>query len=234
MLNQSIVFISGWGVRAHLMKETPYFNEKMILLDLPYLSEVTLESVSCHLLNKIPDQSIIVGWSLGGLVGIQLAYRFPKKVKKLALFSSSPCFEGDADWIGITKTESQKFLNLARKSFAKLFNYFLSLVNYPNTSSDYKNQLVKNAVPFQKYENCLINYLSILFKIDLRKEYSGLKIPLFQLVGEKDVISKIDLTKLVLLNHLTEICLLSRAGHLAFLTHAREVYNRLMYFFNDD
>ena len=231
MLNQSIVFISGWGVRAYLIKKTPYFNKEMILLDLPYLSKLTLESVSCYLLDQIPDQSIVIGWSLGGLVGIQLACQFPKKVKKLALFSSSPCFEGNTDWIGITRRESQQFLSLAKNNFAKLFNYFLSLVNYPNINPDYKKQLVENSVSFQQHENFLINYLSILFKIDLRKEYSDLKIPLFQLVGGRDVISKIDLTKLVLLNRLTEICLLSRAGHLAFLTHAREFYNRLMYFF---
>ncbi|ACJ18354.1 alpha/beta fold hydrolase [Coxiella burnetii] len=233
MLSEPIVFISGWGFHASLLKENPYLEKKIILIDLPRLSELTLESVVNYLLPQIPDKSIILGWSLGGLIGIQLASQFPGKVKKLALISSSPRLAADANWPGINKKDVERFLILAKKDFNNLFDYFLSLVNYPNKDLAFKNQLIKNAVDFERDKNCLRNYLSILFETDLCEEYSCLKIPLFHLFGEKDAIYKVDSKALAGLNKHSEIHSLPKAGHLPFLTHAREFYDRLMRFVND-
>ncbi|MBW5803100.1 alpha/beta fold hydrolase [Coxiella endosymbiont of Ornithodoros amblus] len=234
MLREPIVFISGWGVHASLLKENTYLERKITLIDLPWLTELTLESVVNCLLSQIPDESIILGWSLGGLIGIKLASQFPGKVKKLALISSSPRFVADANWPGIDKKYADRFLILAKKNFNNLFNCFLFLVNYPNKNSAFRNQLIRNAVDFKRDKNCLRNYLSILFEIDLRAEYSRLKIPLFHLFGEKDAIYKVDSKALSSLNKQSKIYSLPKAGHLPFLTHAREFYDRLMRFVNDD
>ena len=115
MLSEPIVFISGCGFHVSLLKENPYLERKIILINLPCLTELTLKSVVNYLLSQIPDKSIILGWSLGGLIGIQLASQFPGKVKKLALISSSPRLAADANWLRINKKEVERFLILAKK-----------------------------------------------------------------------------------------------------------------------
>ena len=234
MLSRPIFFISGWGIHAAFLKENPYFIEEVILIDLPCLSELKIESIVDHLSFFIPEKSIILGWSLGGLVGIQLAYQYPEKVKKLVLISSSPYFKSDISWVGISQKISQQFLDQSKKEFNTLFDYFLSLSCYPSTNFCYKHKLKKNVIDLKHYKNCLISYLSILFNSDLRKIYSTLRIPLFHLVGEKDAISKVDLKALVLLNPDVEICLFPNAGHILFLTHAQKCHDQLMWFIKND
>ena len=234
MLSKPIFFISGWGIRASILKENPYFIEEVILIDLPCLFELKLESIVDYLSFFISEKSVILGWSLGGLVGMQLAYKYPEKVKKLVLISSSPYFKSDISWIGISQKTSQKFLDQSKKEFNTLFDYFLSLVCYPNTNLSYKNKLIKNVIDFRNCKNCLISYLSIFFNSDLRKMYSSLRIPLFHLIGEKDAISKVDLKALMFLNPNIEIYSFPNAGHIFFLTHAREFYNQLIRFIKND
>lgn len=235
MLNKStIIFISGWGFKASVLEEVQYYSKKFILIDLPHLNELTLESIASYLAPRIPNNSVIIGWSLGGLIGIQLASQFPEKVKKLVLLSSSPYFSESGKWAGINKKDTNKFLSLAKKDIKKLFDYFLSLVNYPNKMANYKHLLSRNLIDFYEHKDYLINYLDILFKADGREMYSMIKIPLLHILGSRDAIVRVNPKALIHLNKQAKIHLISEAGHIAFLTHADKYCNQLIQFITND
>lgn len=47
---------------------------------------------------KAPPQCGVFGWSLGGLLALRWAQRHPQQVRKLVLFSTTPCFGERPDW----------------------------------------------------------------------------------------------------------------------------------------
>lgn len=229
-----ILFISGWGLKADLLKESScYFND-FTLIDLPHLNELKLNLIVRHLSMNLADSSIIIGWSLGGLIAIQLASLFPAKVRKLILLSSSPRFLKDKGWQGIGKNEAIKFLDLAKSDIKYLFDYFLFLVNYPNTTAHYKTLLINNSVDCQINKDYLIKYLEILFGADTRELYKSIKVPILHLIGEKDAIVQLNSEELIRLNDRTKIHSISRGGHIIFLSHEKECKKQLTQFIHND
>ena len=228
------LFISGWGFKANLLKESPcYFND-LTLIDLPHLNELKLDLIVRYLSMNLADGSIIVGWSLGGLIAIQLASLFPKKVRKLILLSSSPRFSQDKGWKGIERNEAVKFLNLAKGNIKHFFDYFLFLVNYPNTIAHYKKLLIKNSVDWKINKSYLIKYLEILFVADIRELYKSIKVPILHLIGEKDPIVQLNSKELIRLNDRTKIHSISKGGHIIFLSHGKECKEQLTRFINNE
>ncbi|QTS83920.1 alpha/beta fold hydrolase [Coxiella endosymbiont of Amblyomma nuttalli] len=235
MLKKSLtLFISGWGFRADLIKESSCYCSDFTLIDLPHLNELTLDLIVKRLVMNITNGSIIIGWSLGGLIAIKLASLFPKKVRKLILLSSSPRFAKDKGWKGIRKNEAIKFLNLAKNNITCLFDYFLFLVNYPNTTVYYKTLLIKHSIDWQANKSYLIKYLEILFSIDIRELYRSIEIPILYLIGEKDAIVQLNAEKLMRLNNRTKIYSISKGGHMIFISHEAECREQLTQFINDD
>ena len=233
MLTKSLMaFISGWGFKSSILKESSLYLKESFLIDLPNIKELTLEGVAYNLSRSIPDDTIIIGWSLGGLIGIILATYFPKKVKKLVLLSSSPLFIQREGWSGISLAEANEFINLAEKSFANLFTYFLALVNYPNKTVRYKHLLRENSLNILEHHDLLLKYLKILFLSDIREEYKRIKIPLFHVFGGQDLIVRLNPKELYNLNPQAIIHIIPKSGHLAFLTHEKSYYNQLIEFIN--
>lgn len=228
------LFISGWGLKANLLKESSCYFGDLTLINLPHLNELKLDLIVRHLSMNIADGSTIIGWSLGGLIAIRLASLFPKKVRKLILLSSSPRFSQDKGWKGIGRNEAIKFLNLAKSDIKYLFDYFLFLVSYPDTAAYYKTLLIKNSVDWQINRNYLIKYLEILFKTDTRESYKSIKVPILYLIGEKDTIVRLNSKALVHLNHRTKIHSISKGGHIIFLSHEKECKEQLTQFINND
>lgn len=229
----SMAFISGWGFKSTLLRESSFYLKNSFLIDLPNLiEELTLDRVACNLACLIPNNTTIIGWSFGGLVAIQLATQFPKKVKKLILLSSSPCFIQREGWPGISSKEAEKFISLSKRNFSNLFNYFFALVNYPNKIVYYKTLLRANSINFLEQRDLLLKYLKILFRSDSRQAYKKIKIPLFHVFGGKDAIVRFNPNELYDLNPGAIIHVIPEAGHLAFLTHEKSYYNQLVTFIN--
>ena len=106
---QSLVLLHGWGMHSGVWSTLlPLLKQQfdLRLIDLPGLGRSTeclpqtyfMQAV-CELISeKIPDQSILFGWSLGGSVAMSLAQDFPHKVSKVITLASNPCFVQRPDW----------------------------------------------------------------------------------------------------------------------------------------
>ena len=229
------LFISGWGFKADLLKESSCYFDEFTLINLPHLNELKLDVIVKHLsMDVVADGSTIIGWSLGGLIAIQLASLFPEKVKKLILLSSSPRFSQDKGWKGIRKNEAIKFLSLAKNDIEYLFDYFLFLVNYPNVMAHYRKLLINNSLDWRANRSYLIKYLEILFGADMRELYKSIRVPILHLIGEKDAIVQLNSEALIRLNSRTKIHLISKGGHMVFLSHGKECKEELTRFINND
>ena len=91
---KDLLFIHGWAFSSKVFEGLPGLK-----VDLPAHGASTenyrdLDSLLWSIARRIPDQSHVVGWSLGGSLALLLALRFPRKVKNLLLIGTTPFFGG--------------------------------------------------------------------------------------------------------------------------------------------
>ncbi len=66
--------------------------------DTPVARNATLDAWSNSLLKNIPHNAILCGWSLGGLLALELARRMPRRISRLILIGTSPRFVSGTNW----------------------------------------------------------------------------------------------------------------------------------------
>ncbi len=231
MLTQ-IYAIPGWGFQANIFHTLN--NEKFNIFGLDYmhLSKLSLTEIAHQISHKLPDQTILLGWSFGGLIAIQLAALFPNKVNKLILLASQPKWRADFNWIGINPDNVRAFEAALLHNFNKQMEYFFRLVCYPNRMMDLRKTLKQHLFPNQAQQ--LISLLSILFDADLRTEYRGLHINIFHIMSQKDAVLSQNALQLKALNSRVNTMTIENIGHAGFLTTRSTYIDAIEGFLNDD
>jgi pimeloyl-[acyl-carrier protein] methyl ester esterase len=176
---------------------------------------------------KIPRNSILIGWSLGGLIATILTFKIQKKILLLIIIASSPCFMKKKSWIGLKKKNIKK---LKKKL---IYNYENSIKNFLNLQKNIKEKNDKKIILlYQKIiNNSKPNIKSIKFntkiliKLDIRKLIKKIKKPIFRIYGEFDIIIKKKSKYLLddLLKDKNSI-IIKKANHAPFISHFNFFY----------
>jgi malonyl-CoA O-methyltransferase len=103
----NLVLIHGWGCDSRtwqpLLESLQQFAS-VTLIDLPgfgaspELPEFTLDAVLDNIAAQLPQDAILVGWSLGGMLAVQLAARFPERIRALVTLAANLKFVATADY----------------------------------------------------------------------------------------------------------------------------------------
>lgn len=200
MLNQEtkIYAIPGWGFQASVFNTLNNEDFHIAGLDYIHLSQLTLAEIAQNISASLAEQSILLGWSFGGLLAIKMAALFPKKVKKLILLDSQPRLQAALNWVGINQIASQNFAKALQQDFKKQINWFIRLVCYPNRSPAIRQALKQHL--FQASIQELTSSLSLLFDADLRDEYRNLDSDVLHIISEQDMVIPQNRTQLTELN----------------------------------
>ena len=105
-MTRPIVLLHGWGLSSAVWAPLQaQLDPQLTVLapDLPGHGNAapagdTLESWAEALLKHIPDDSMLVGWSLGAQLAMHLAVHAPKKIARLVLIAASPRFVQADNW----------------------------------------------------------------------------------------------------------------------------------------
>lgn len=239
-----LVFLHGWGFNHSIwhdvfqqLKNT--FN--VIALDLPGYGNshyddsfsFDIASISLELLKVIPDNSIIVGWSLGGVIATYLAAYYPKKISHLILISSSPCFMETSSWPGMPLDVLTGFHQLLMNDFDKTIQRFIHLqcLGAENRSALVKHLMARIANLAKPSEKALVKGLEILATMDLRKEWMNLQCPILSLFGRLDSLVPVAVAKAMnQLNPRTHVVIFQKAAHAAFISDQPLFVKELMTF----
>lgn len=105
--------LPGWVIQHHA---------------LPVLQLSTLEDDLVALAAQLPA-GVLVGWSLGGMLAVQLQRRFPQRFSRVVTIASNACFVVRKDWPAAMPAETYKvFLHDLRVQPDKTLKRFALLV----------------------------------------------------------------------------------------------------------
>jgi len=229
---KNIYFIPGWGFRAHIFDNltVPGFNK--IYLDYYSESASSLDNLSTLLAKKMQDNAVVVGWSFGGLIALNIAVKFPDKIKKLVLLASQARFVADEHWPGIENNVADDFILQAKNNPEALKRKFISMVNYPNKSVEYKNVLKDNYV--NDHSENMRSFLQMMFAADLRSKMKDINTDVLHIISEKDAVIKQDQNILRDLSDKVSVCCVGGVGHAGFLSDAERYKNIIERFVNNE
>lgn len=214
-----VVFFHGWGFDHRIwLSISPDLvnNYELILVDLPGFGASSLMEWSTFkkdLLQQLPEQFSVVGWSLGGLFAQRLAIEEPSRLSSLICIGSLPCFVAEESWPAVPK---------------KVFdNFYKNLVNNAEiTLNEFINlQLNQIKVPIQQgatpSKEGLEQGLRILQKWDFRSRLSTLKFPIHFIFGRLDPIAPVRMMRVMelLYPHFSYL-MFKRSAHMPFLSQA--------------
>lgn len=231
----TLVLLHGWGVNhavwARLLTLLPA-DQPVLALDLPgygLASQVptpySLEAVARQVAAQIPADSLLLGWSLGGLVASQIALAQPEKVRALALLASSPCFMAQDDWPGMSAQVLQQFAESLSADLALTVERFLAIQSMGSSTARQDTRLLKQAVlalPLPA-ATVLAAGLELLKDCDLRGQLAGLTMPVTYCFGRLDSLVPVRIAELLPAYLPTmQSHVFSKASHAPFISHSDE------------
>lgn len=189
---KSLVLLHGWGFNSGL------FNS--VIEQYKHQYQITVIDLSGHgrsdvvdgglnewcdeIIKILPDNPILLGWSLGGLLAINIAHKV--KLSKLILLASSPKFVNNDEWIyGIDADNFRQFSNALTLNLSKGLQRFISLQTDNKTQLKALNQSIE-ALPAST--EALNQGLDILLTSDCRTQFEQLKIPVQVILGNRDTL----------------------------------------------
>lgn len=97
-----LVFLHGWGQSARVWHDQADHWPSATFLNLPGHGGAAFEPADAWvdaLAAQLPESpAVLIGWSLGGMLAMQLALTHPERVAGLVLVATTPRFVSAPDW----------------------------------------------------------------------------------------------------------------------------------------
>ncbi len=233
-----VVLLHGWGSSAAVFTDLAHRLGELAeveVLELPAHGMCHGESFARDagrlldwLQARIPAGSVLVGWSLGGTLGLQLALREPHHLAGLVTIATSPCFLRNADWpLGMEGASWEAFrAGLARDPAAQLARFVALQAHGDRRARKVAHALRAAATPASTDE--LQVALDALAAPDLRAHLATLPTPVLHVLGERDAIVDARLADEYLrLQPQASVWVVPGAAHAPFLSAAQALTMRI-------
>lgn len=224
-----LVLFHGWGFDSQIwLPLIPFLenNYQLILVDLPgfgFTSMMDWQAFKVYLLEQLPPQFALAGWSMGGLYATRLAIEEPGRVRCLLNINSSPRFITDTLWPGVAKELFVNFYKNLSTDLNKTLNEFVALQLNKN-----KFKFVPLSPPSPKG---LESGLNILDTWDLRDGLKSITQPACFMFGRLDPITPVNLMNTMQLFYPNfKYVLFNKAAHMPFLSHSELFVTEILEF----
>lgn len=187
-----LVLLHGWAFNSDIFQslvEKYKHKYRITVIDLPGHGrspdiEGDLESWCTEIIKLIPEQSILLGWSLGGLLSTFVANQI--KVNELILVAASPCLINNIDWeFGIESHVFNQFVNNLKNDSTKALKRFVSLQSKDKSQIQELHQSIQK---FPASQSALDNGLQIILNSDLRDTFKNISTPKKCILGSLDTL----------------------------------------------
>lgn len=144
------------------------------------------------LIEALPDNCVVCGWSLGGMLAIQaavLAAQHDKPLNGLVLVGSTPSFARRVDWAhGQEPTLLDTFNDAVAKDAAGTLQRFIALLNQGDAQARALGRTMIKLLQQAQLPTmtALLTGLGWLRDVDLREQLAAVEIPALLVHGEND------------------------------------------------
>ncbi len=238
-----IVLVHGWSMHSGIWHDFAMQlaqHYQVTCIDLPghghsdNLDNFTLEHVADALVAAVADeQSCWLGWSLGAIVVLDIAHRYPERVNSLILVAGNPQYAGTEQWPGMKVNLLEAFAEQLTLDAPATLLRFLSLqvAQLP----DYKTlvRTLKVAIMARAMPNLdtLRGGLTILKQADLRPALAEVKKPILVILGTRDTLVPVTVGESIkALAPSIQLVVIDKAGHVPFLSHPQIVLETITKF----
>ncbi|MBP8853208.1 MAG: pimeloyl-ACP methyl ester esterase BioH [Moraxellaceae bacterium] len=239
-----LVLLHGWGMHSGVWQDfipllTPYTQVRCI--DLPGFGRSaavgvpdSLEDWADAVHEVMQARAVVVGWSLGGLIALMLAARYPQAVSHLVLIAANPCFVQREGWDAAMPAELfTPFAQALQQDRDTTLKRFLALQCRGSVShkQDLRFLQACAAQPQLPSSSALCQGLALLEKSDLRVLLAAMSLPVLFLLGEQDALVPVSLAQsLPMVLPDVAVQVIPEAAHLPFLSHLQSCSDALLKF----
>jgi len=232
-----ICFLHGWALNGSVwdpVVEQLSQNHLIMAVDLPghgkssplINQEYTVDILADCVYQKMKPETILVGWSLGGLIALRIAASYPHLIRKLILVASSPQFANTESWEhGVKKAVIDGFATELTTKYRETIHRFLAIQTFGSEKAkpvirELKDKVFANGEPHME---SLSRGLEILKNANLWEAARNIRCPTLIVLGEKDTLiprTSGEKTQNAITGSRLEI--IKGAGHAPFISHPDE------------
>lgn len=220
-----LFFVHGWATDDKIWQEicaspSTYYYDAPQFPDFNHLADSFLKFHG----RSGQQGAVLIGWSLGGMLSLQLAYHFPAQIKKVILVASTACFTNQEDYTaGLPPVLVRRLLKKLRLDCRETQRDFYKLMFSAEEQSDAQTFAASVApLMYGIPETTLADGLHYLLCTDLRPLLPQISAPCHVIHGLADDICPFEAGE-YLAAHLPHAHLHSlTAGHIPFYTRAAE------------
>lgn len=194
-----LVLLHGWGMNGAVfdgIKTELSKQFRLHIIDLPgfgYSADLGIEDPDLSswldlMLKALPERAHLLGWSLGGMLAIRLAFLYPERVLSLITVASSPRFVAEPEWPGVKPEVLTSFSAQLQADTHKTLERFLAIQALGSASARDDVRILRERLQSRPapLHQALRMGLSLLQELDLRAELTTLDIPSLHLFGRLD------------------------------------------------
>ena len=236
---ETLTLIHGWGMSAAVFEplvECLSAHFRVMRVDLPgyggsdWIDRADFDEqfdAQVDALSRVLPESVLVGWSMGGLYALRLAQRYPQRFHKLILLSCNPCFVQRDDWpCAVPASVFSEFSDALGKDRGATIRRFLGLQMRGSEQARQLTRLISGLLLDAGEPNpaALRFGLDLLLRHDARAELGALEQPVMSILGERDMLVPAALAQqLHRVNSSIRVECLPRSAHAPFLSHPDKV-----------
>ncbi len=239
-----LVLLHGWALHGGMWG--PWLDELALhahlhLVDLPGHGHspwapglAGLADLARAVGHIVPQGAVLVGWSLGGMIALELARQHPRRVSALVLLATTPRFVAGGDWPhGMDTTVLDEFARGLGEDHRGTVQNFLALqARGDERALDTLRLLRRNLDAHGPPDpRALDAGLGILRTVDLRGMLPGIELPALVIAGQRDRLTPAAagraLASMLPNARFVEI---AHGGHAPFLSHGRQVLDQVLGF----
>lgn len=224
------LLLHGCGIKQSIWDEANLSLASVDKVSSPCLYEIAnkeqsalFDSIAQALNDTIESDTIIVAWSIGGLIAIALQ-KLTKKIKGIVFVASSPCFVNKENWLNVIDKKNISALQASLKGNTdKTLEYFSGLIAHGDAKLKQTNKKLRKHMAAEEDKTTLSSWLDQMLAKDLRESFSEINYPVLAVFGENDSLIKAGIEKdLKLLNQNIETQIIKDCGHAPFINNQQK------------